>query len=124
VGATGRLQHFPIYPKDLTAAEIDAAGEAAFKSALRRDAGTKLDPIGTMQKADGSPADGFFEATVRAGDPPRDVKIQGWYKKSPDGTDMITSHAPACKKDWPTIPEESYQDAGLRPSASAWMKPW
>jgi hypothetical protein len=54
------------------------------------------------------PADGFLEATVRVGHPPRDVRIQAWYNKAPDGTNMITSVAPAFKKDWPTVDIENY----------------
>jgi hypothetical protein len=59
-------------------------------------------------RADGSPADGFFEATVAVGSPPRSVKIQGWFKETPDGTKVITSHAPAFNKSWPNVAPKDY----------------
>ena len=43
-----------IYPKDLTPAQIDQAGELALKSAVAKEPGAKLDPYGTKLKADGS----------------------------------------------------------------------
>ena len=97
-----------IYPKDLTAADIDQAGADALKSAVGKAPGTKLDPFGAKQRADGSPADGFFEATVKIGSPPRDVKIQGWFKETPDGSKVISSHAPVYDKTWPTLAPRSY----------------
>jgi hypothetical protein len=59
-------------------------------------------------RADGTPADGFFEATVRVGSPARDVKIQGWFKEAPDGSKIISSHAPAFDKNWPSVALENY----------------
>ena len=97
-----------IYPKRLTPAQIDAAGESAFEAALHKQSGTKLDPVGTKIKRDGSPADGFFEATVKAGDPPRDLRIQGWYSQTPKGEKVITSHAPVYEKTWPTVEPKDY----------------
>jgi hypothetical protein len=92
-----------IYPKRLTPAQIDAAGESAFDSALRREPGTKLDLFGSKLRRDGSPADGYFEAVVKAGDPPRSIRIQGWYKENSAGERTITSHTPAFEKDWPEV---------------------
>jgi hypothetical protein len=97
-----------IYPKRLTATEIDAVGESAFEAALKREPGTKLDPIGAKLKRDGTPADGFFEATVKAGEPPHDVKIQGWYKETSLGQKIITSHTPVYQEDWPVVSPEDY----------------
>jgi len=97
-----------IYPKNLTPAQIDQAGDAALKAAASKEPGTKLDPFGAKPRADGSPADGFFEATVRVGSPPRDVKIQGWFKETADGSKVISSHAPVYDKTWPSLARESY----------------
>jgi hypothetical protein len=97
-----------IYPKDLTPAQIDEAGDLALKSAVDKEPGTKLDPYGSKSRAGGSPADGFFEATVKVGSPPRNVKIQGWFKETSDGTKVITSHAPTFDKSWPTIDPKGY----------------
>ena len=97
-----------IYPKDLTAAQIDEAGDLALKSAVNKEPGTKLDPFGSKTKADGSPADGFFEAAVKVGSPPHSVKIQGWFKETSDGTKVITSHAPAYEKSWPKVAPKDY----------------
>jgi hypothetical protein len=97
-----------IYPKDLTPAQIDQAGDAALKAAEGKEPGTKLDPFGAKQRADGSPADGFFEATVKVGSPPRGVKIQGWFKQTSDGSKVISSHAPVYDKTWPPVAPENY----------------
>jgi Bacterial EndoU nuclease len=97
-----------IYPKDLTPAQIDQAGADAFKAAQDKVPHSKLDPVGTKMKKDGTPADGFFEATVTAGDPPREIKIQGWYKETPTGDKVITSHAPAFDKSWPVVEPKDY----------------
>jgi hypothetical protein len=97
-----------IYPKDLTTAQIDEAGELALKSAAKQEPGTKLDPYGSKMRADGNPADGFFEATVKVGTPPRGVKIQGWFKQLADGTKVMTSHAPAFDKSWPKVAPKDY----------------
>jgi hypothetical protein len=98
-----------IYPKGLTPEEIDAAGSKAFDAALKNEPGTKLDPFDpTKLKKDGSPADGFFEATVQVGSPPRNVKIQGWYTQTADGTKVVTSHAPAFDKSWPAVDPKDY----------------
>jgi len=97
-----------IYPKDLPPAQIDEAGDLALKSAISKEPGSKLDPYGSKLRADGSPADGFFEATVAVGSPPRSVKIQGWFKETPDGTKVITSHAPAFNKSWPNVAPKDY----------------
>lgn len=78
---TGTIKQ-TIYPKDLTAAQTDEAGDLALKSAANKEPGTKLDPAGSKTKADGSPADGFFEAAVKVDSPPRSVKIQGWLKET------------------------------------------
>ena len=98
-----------IYPKGLTPEEIDAAGSKAFDAALKNEPGSKLDPFDPAKlKKDGSPADGFFEATVQAGSPPRNVKIQGWYTETADGTKVVTSHAPAYDKSWPAVDPKDY----------------
>jgi hypothetical protein len=97
-----------IYPKELTAAQIDEAGELALKSAVDHEPGTKLDPYGSKLRADGSPADGFFESTVKIGAPPRSVKVQGWFKQLADGTKVITSHAPAFDRAWPSLAPKDY----------------
>lgn len=97
-----------IYPKDLTPVQIDQAGDLALKSAVAKEPGAKLDPYGSKMKTDGKPADGFFEATVKVGDPPRDVKIQGWFKELPNGAKVITSHAPANNKTWPAVTPKDY----------------
>jgi hypothetical protein len=97
-----------IYPKDLTAAQIDGAGDLALRSAINKEPGAKLDPYGSKTRADGSPADGFFEAAVNVGSPPRSVKIQGWFKETSDGTKVITSHAPAYDKSWPKVAPKDY----------------
>lgn len=97
-----------IYPKELPAAQIDEAGETALKAAVGKQSGSKLEPYGAKLKIDGTPADGFFEATVKIGSPPRDVRIQGWFKEASDGTKLITSHAPAYKKNWPQIGPKDY----------------
>jgi hypothetical protein len=87
---------------------MTAAGDLALKSAVNKEPGTKLDPFGSKTKADGSPADGFFEAAVKVGSPPRSVKIQGWFKETSDGTKVITSHAPAYEKSWPKVAPKDY----------------
>ena len=96
-----------IYPRDLTPGDIDAAGEAAIRAALSGDANTKVDqPDPTNPKKDGTPKDGYFEATVTIGNPPRPVRIQGWWKTGANGNPEITSHAPMRPpKDapWPTV---------------------
>lgn len=92
-----------LYPKDFTPSHIDAAGESALQAASKKMPGTKLDPPGLKLKKDGTPVDGFFEATVKGGVPPREVKVQGWYKELPGGTKVITSHAPAFDKSWPAV---------------------
>jgi hypothetical protein len=97
-----------IYPKRLTPAEIDTAGETAFTSALNREPGTKLDLFGSKLRRDGTPADGYFEAVVTVGDPPRNIKIQGWYKESSTGKKSITSHTPVFEKTWPNVDPGSY----------------
>ena len=74
----------------------------------RRSPGRKLDAYGSKLRADGRPADGFFEATVTVGTPPRSVKIQGWFKEASDGTKVITSHAPAFDKSWPKVAPKDY----------------
>ena len=56
-----------IYPKRMTPEQIDAAGEAALRSAQRRDPGTKLDVPGTKLKSDGSPADGYSRRRCKLG---------------------------------------------------------
>jgi len=56
-------------------------------------------------KRDGTPKDGAFEAVVKVGDPPRELVVQGWFKQAADGTNVITSHAPAYEKTWPTVPD-------------------
>jgi hypothetical protein len=99
---TGKITK-TIYPKDLSSAEIDAAGDAAFKAALEKQPGSKLDAFGSKLKKDGTPADGAFEATIRVGNPPRDLTIQGWFKQAPDGTKTISSHAPASKRRGPRL---------------------
>jgi hypothetical protein len=105
--ATGTIKK-TIYPKDFPAAQIDEAGDLALKSAVNKEPGTKLDPYGSKTRADGSPADGFFEAAVKVGSPPRSVKIQGWFKETSDGTKVITSHAPAYDKSWPKVAPKDY----------------
>lgn len=97
-----------IYPKRLSAAQIDAAGESALEAALKGDSGTKLQPPGTKLKRDGTPADGFFEATVRAGEPSRDIRIQGWYKRAPDGGKAVTSHTPVYQDNWPAVDPKDF----------------
>ncbi|MEO7731335.1 MAG: DUF4157 domain-containing protein [Kofleriaceae bacterium] len=97
-----------IYPRDLTPAQIDQAGDLALKSAVAKEPGAKLDPYGSKLKADGAPADGFFEATVNVGAPPRNVKIQGWFKELANGTKVITSNAPANNKTWPALAPKDY----------------
>jgi hypothetical protein len=44
-----------IYPKELTPAQIDQAGELALKSAVAKEPGAKLDPYGTKLKAGRAP---------------------------------------------------------------------
>lgn len=96
-----------VYPKDMTAAEIDAAGEQAFREAQNGAAGTVWEPYSTKRKADGSPADGFFEATVQApkGTP---IRIQGWFKEEATGDRTISSHAPRYDKRWAVVGAESW----------------
>ena len=96
-----------IYPPKLSAQEIDAAGEQAFQAALRGDPGTKLTPFGANKKADGSDADGYFDAVVRAPGGQM-IRIQGWFKEHRDASGRITrtisSHTPAYDKNWPATP--------------------
>lgn len=99
-----------IYPQEMAAAEIDAAGESAFQKAKTQTSGTKFEGFGTkrnpdgtlMTKIDGTPVDGYFEATV---DTPVGgaIRIQGWYRTDPDGKPVISSHAPRYDKAWPSI---------------------
>jgi hypothetical protein len=45
---------------------------------------------------------------VKAGDPPRDVRIQGWYKETSSGDKVITSHAPMFRDNWPPVDPKDY----------------
>jgi hypothetical protein len=36
------------------------------------------------------------------------MKIQGWFKETSDGAKVITSHAPANNKTWPTVAPQDY----------------
>jgi hypothetical protein len=94
-----------IYPKKMSPAEIDAAGEVALAKAEAGEPGTKFDPYGKKLKADRTPADGYFEADV--GTPAGTIRVQGWYKEAGAGK-VISSHAPRFETTWPTVKAEDY----------------
>jgi hypothetical protein len=100
-----------VYPKKMKRAEIDAAGERALQDSLNGAPNTKLDMPGAKgTKSDGTPVDGYFEATVPTGHGDS-LRVQGWFKKNADGTFEVTSHAPTKppkKAPWPTKPENQW----------------
>lgn len=66
-----------------------------------------LEPYGTKQRKDGSPADGYFEATV-SGPDGVPLRIQGWFKETVTGRKEITSHAPRYDDAWPLATKEEW----------------
>lgn len=96
-----------VYPPSLQPREIDALAEAAFQKALAGGADTKLEPFGTKMRKDGTPADGFFEASVTLPNG-HDLRIQGWFKQKADGTYEISSHAPRNNREWPSLSEDKW----------------
>lgn len=102
----GRIKK-TIYPPDMTSQKIDTAGDTAFQSALTGEPDTKIEPFGTKTRRDGSPADGYFEATITDADG-NPLRVQGWFRENPDGTKVITSHAPRFDKNWPELPTEDW----------------
>jgi hypothetical protein len=96
-----------IYPKKLTPDEIDELGEAAYHSAVKGDDGTRLTDPGASMKRDGTPVDGYFSATVTMPDG-APIQVEGWFKTGTDGKPVITSHAPAYKNDWPSLPSSDW----------------
>ena len=93
-----------IYPKQYTPKQVDELGESAFQAAKQGDSKTKFELPGHngKMKKDGTPADGYFEATA-AGPDGAEIMLQGWFKESSPGKYEITSHAPCSKKDWPEL---------------------
>lgn len=87
----------------MTPADIDTVGNQALQKALDGEPGTKIDAYGTNKRADGTPADGYFEADA-AGPNRKMIRVQGWYKEAPDGTKTISSHAPRYDKSWISVP--------------------
>ncbi|PIQ28113.1 hypothetical protein COW36_05255 [bacterium (Candidatus Blackallbacteria) CG17_big_fil_post_rev_8_21_14_2_50_48_46] len=96
-----------VYPSTLKPSEIDVLAETAFKKALAGEADTKLEPFGTKTRKDGTPADGFFEASVTLPNG-SELRIQGWFKQKTDGSYEISSHAPRNYKEWPSLPEDKW----------------
>lgn len=96
-----------IYPKSMDAKQIDLAGERALEQAIQKAEGTKLEPYGTKKRADGTPADGYFEATTDRpkGEP---LRVQGWFAEGKDGKKTISSHAPRFDNNWPKILEKHW----------------
>ena len=94
-----------IYPKKYTQKQVDDLGENAFQAAQQSDSKTKFELPGHngKMKKDGTPADGYFEATVSGPDGAQ-ITLQGWFKQSSPGKYEITSHAPRFSKDWPDLP--------------------
>jgi hypothetical protein len=95
-----------VYPTSLSNEEVDVAAEKALADAAQKTSGSKYEPPGTKQKKDGAAADGYFESSVLAGDPSRSIRIQGWFKLSPSGARVISSHAPMFSDQWPALPKE------------------
>lgn len=67
--------------------------------------GTKFEPFGTKKKADGTSADGYFEADVDT--PAGVIRVQGWYKETAAGK-VISSHTPRFEETWPAVKPEDY----------------
>ncbi|MFB2877370.1 DUF4157 domain-containing protein [Floridanema aerugineum] len=103
---TGKIEK-TVYPKKMSRTELEAAGNQALDRAINGKSGTVFEPFGTKTKADGSPADGYFEASVPTSDGGT-IRIQGWFKQLPDGTKQISSHAPRFDKSWPSLPQTDW----------------
>ncbi|ACY13533.1 SH3 domain-containing protein [Haliangium ochraceum] len=101
---TGKIKK-TIYPKQLSPSEINAAGEAALRSAETGKPNTKFYDYGTEVKADGTPGNGYFNAEVEttAGA----LRVEGWFKETGGGKEII-SHTPTFDKKWPIISPEKY----------------
>jgi hypothetical protein len=59
-------------------------------------------------KRDGTNVDGYFEATVKAGEPLRDIRIQAGYNETAAGDRVPTSHAPMYDENWPVVDPTVY----------------
>lgn len=96
-----------VYPKNMSAEQIDLAGEEALQRAMQGAEGTKFEPPSGKVRRNGSQADGYFEAEVLtpSGQP---VRIQGWFSETPDGQRIISSHAPCYKETWPQLPQAEW----------------
>ena len=87
-----------VYPKKMSQAEIDAAGEQALQLALHK--GPDIGFVVTSRKPDGTVDRAKFQASVPGPDGQM-IRIEGWFTEDTPGRYRIVSHWPISRDDWP-----------------------